>query len=76
VRVAISQILQAISAASVSCSPSWTVEQTPATNYRAEYLRGGLNSEDSVVNGQSLSDWNDAHGRDFNAIADMIEAEL
>jgi hypothetical protein len=36
----------------------------------------GLESEDPLVNGRTLSDWNDAHGRDFNAIADMIQAEL
>jgi hypothetical protein len=36
----------------------------------------GLTTEDPIVNGHSLSDWNDGQNRSFSEIADMIEASL
>ena len=37
---------------------------------------GLTNGRPKIVNGHSLSDWNDGQNRSFSEIADMIEASL
>jgi hypothetical protein len=54
----------------------WEIAGATALLPSAVQEWAGLQSEDPIVNGLSLSDWNDSEGRDFEAIADLIEEAL